>query len=397
MIRSRILTKSILILGICIAVLSSCGQSVSLSAVATPGPSATLERAPTRVPTVEAGPSLQGGPLATVPVSSQQAQATAPGALRGTPVPAPGLEGQFVFAPGDGSIWIQDAASGISRALVTATADAFAEAPAFSPDGKHVAFMENKFSSSGAAESSIHLIDPDGKNDRKLASPTDAKTTLGSPAFSPDGLWVYFSSSFPVPPGKEQFEIRRVSIAGGTSLPVLQDAQSVAFSPEASLIVYQRFNTTNFSASLWVADAAGGNAKLIVPDDLFTIVDAPRFSPDGKWILFTASGPPTRPLPGAMLVPPRDCDPVLLCSLAGTAYADGLPWDLWLVSVDGKRFEQLTKVGFDSPWPAWSRDGSYIAIFETSGFYVLEVKKRVLSLWNAESGHGVMDWWSKGS
>jgi Tol biopolymer transport system component len=312
-------------------------------------------------------------------------------------VPPPHLTGKFVFAPGDGSIWIQDAATGRPQALVNPKSEVFADAPAFSPDGKRVAYTESKLSATGVAVNSIHLIDADGKNDRALATPPDVKTTLNWPVFSPDGKWVYYTSSFPVPPDSEHAEIQRVASGGGAPQKIIQDAHSASFSADGSQIAFERFNFTNFSASLWIADADGQNARLLVADDLFSIVMASRFSPDGKWILFAASGPPTRPLPGALLLPHRQCEPQLLCALAGTAHADGLPWDLWVVSVDGKHFEQLTNVGFDSPWPAWSRDGKYIAVFETSGFYVLDVDKRLLSQWKSEGGHGIMDWWMPNS
>jgi hypothetical protein len=117
---------------------------------------------------------------------------------------------------------------------------------------------------------------------------------------------------------------------------------------------------------------------------------------------------PTPPPPGHLRILPAQPDPQVqqdetqgdqdeaigcIGRSRPPARADGLPWDLWLVSVDGVRFQQLTNVGFDSPWPAWSRDGKYIAIFETSGFYVLDVNQRLISQWRPEGGHGVMDWW----
>jgi Tol biopolymer transport system component len=159
-------------------------------------------------------------------------------------------------------------------------------------------------------------------------------------------------------------------------------------------MTFLRFNPTTLASSLWVADADGHNPQMIVADDVFLAMLAPRFSPDEKWILFSESGPPSHPLPGALLHSGKNCEPALLCALAEPALADGLPWDLWLVSVDGRRFQQLTNVGFDSPWPAWSRDGRYIAIFETSGFYILDVERRLLSMWRPDGGHGVMDWWT---
>ncbi len=369
--------------------LSGCAQAATPEAVVPPLATATLELAPTRTPIVQESATPAG--------TAASQSAGAPATLIGTPVPPPHLTGKFVFSPGDGSIWIQDASTGQAQALVNPTADVFADAPGFSPDGKRIVYAESKLSSTGAALNSIHLIGSDGKNARALATPQDVKTTFNWPVFSPDGKWVYYTASYPVPPKSEHSEIQRMASDGGAPQTILQDAETAVLSPDGSHLSFTRFNFTNFSASLWIADANGENAKPVVGNDLFSIVMAAHFSPDGKWLLFAASGPPVHPLPGALLFPHRQCEPQLLCAFAGTAHADGLPWDLWIVSVDGKHFEQLTNVGFDSPWPAWSRDGKYIVIFETSGFYVLDIDKHRLSQWNPEGGHGIMDWWMPGS
>lgn len=385
--------KSLAILAASLLALSGCGQPAATQVSAPPAPSPTLERAPTRMANFQA--TDMPGSAATGPASGSSPSQT-PATLIGTPVPPPQLNGEFVFSPGDGSVWVQDAASGKLRTVIKPSAVIYAEAPSFSPDGKRVVYMESELSATGAAKNSIRIVDEEGKNDHQLIASPDAKTTLGWPVFSPNGKWVYYTASYPVPPGGEHFEVQRVSSQGGASQPVVQNAQSAVLSKGGSQIVFTRFNETDFSASLWVAGGDGQNPREILADNIFSAIAASRFSPDGRWILFSASGPPMHPLPGALLLPAKECEPALLCALAGAAYANGLPWDLWLVSADGKHFQQLTNVGFDSPWPAWSGDGKYIAIFETSGFYVLDVNRRVLSEWKEEGGHGVMDWWTPG-
>ncbi len=79
--------------------------------------------------------------------------------------------------------------------------------------------------------------------------------------------------------------------------------------------------------------------------------------------------------------------------LAQPAYADGLPWDLWVISADGTHTQQVTSVGADSPWPAWSNDGKYVAFMDTSGFYLVDVAQHVITQLNQNAGHGVLDWW----
>jgi len=68
---------------------------------------------------------------------------------------------------------------------------------------------------------------------------------------------------------------------------------------------------------------------------------------------------------------------------------------LWLVSVDGKHFKQLTTLQLDSPWPAFSRDGRYIGFMTFAGTYEYErASGKVIQL-SAEGGHGVIDWYQK--
>jgi len=100
-------------------------------------------------------------------------------------------------------------------------------------------------------------------------------------------------------------------------------------------------------------------------------------------------------LRGLNLPPVRACEPGLLCDFAQPAYADGLPWDLWLISPDGARYRQLTNVGGDSPWPAWSHDGKYIVFFETDGFFLLDVAQGTVTQLSRNGGHGIFDWWSQ--
>jgi Tol biopolymer transport system component len=170
----------------------------------------------------------------------------------------------------------------------------------------------------------------------------------------------------------------------------MQDARMSAESPDGKRIAFMRFNFDTFSASLWVSDIDGQNAKNIMNDDVFLIISAPRWSPDGTQILFAASGPNTRPLPGIDSL--RTCEPVILCFFAKPAYADGLPWDLWTVTPDGSKFARLTEIGADSPSYAWSADGQQIAIFDTSGQYLLDVATKVVSQLNRNGGHGAFDW-----
>lgn len=348
-------------------ILVACGgdSTPTPNASAFPQTTATIERAPTRN-------SLTSG----------------------SSVPPPKVTGKFTFAPGDGSIWLQDPADGKPHPILKPTAELFADAPDFSPDGTHIVYIRSSLTAQGAAKTTVQIMRADGTDDHTLVEPPDRKTTFNWPTYSPDGKWIYYTASYPVPPDKQHSEIQRVPLESGTPQTVINDARSPTVSPDGTKLAFMRFNFETFSAGLWIADSDGQNARPLLADDVFIIVAAPQFSPDGTHILFTASGPNSRPLPGVSQLTPG-CKPFLLCLFAQPAYADGLPWDLWMVTSDGSKFTRLTKVGADSPWAAWSRDGKQIIFFDTSGVYLLDVASEVIAQVNRNGGHGVFDWWQK--
>ncbi|MCC7165690.1 MAG: PD40 domain-containing protein [Anaerolineae bacterium] len=331
--------------------------------------------------------SSQPEPNSTI----QRAPPQTPVNLVNPPVNTLELPGKFVFAPGDGSIWVQDPVKGQPQPIFTPSPETFGDAPHYSPDGNRIVFVRSSLTDEGRAKNEIYSVAADGSDSTVMASPPNARIAFNWPTYSPDGKWVYYTAVRPDPQKQQLSEIQRVPVTGGNAEIIIDDARAVDVSPDGSKIVFMRFNYETFTAGLWLADADGKNARELLNDQVFVTIAAPHFSPDGQTILFVASGPNTRPLPGVSFRT-SPCEPQLLCFLAHSAYANGLPWDLWTVTTDGSKFTQLTKVGSDSPWPAWSRDGNQIAFFDTSGMYLLDVPSRVVTLINRNGGHGIFDW-----
>src|SRR5437868_5314170 len=80
----------------------------------------------------------------------------------GTAAAAPALTGKFIYAPGDGSIWVQDLASGKPNPVLKPTAEIFTDAPQWSPDGKSFVYVQSSLTEQGTAQNAIYRANADG-------------------------------------------------------------------------------------------------------------------------------------------------------------------------------------------------------------------------------------------
>jgi Tol biopolymer transport system component len=354
------------------------------------------------------GNQTQATSASTLPASAI-AQPTARPSL--APYRTIPLSGRLVFAPGDSSIWLQDAATFEAKPLLKHSEDEYYESPSFSPDGSQIVFVAYTFDQGGGQVKEIRRITTDGTDEGTLFHPAlpGPRMYLGDPRYSPDGASIYFSLSTIEDDitRKQRNQVVRGSATGGVWHVVLDQGDHPSVSMDGKQLAFLRFNAERFSSSLWVANSDGSSPRQLLPDDVFAGLIGQSFSPDGNWIVFAASGLPKQVLPGMSLqLNPQHQNANQLekesCAfgigdvcLVQHAYADGLPWDIWLVSSDGKRFEQVTKLGLDSPWPAFSRDGRYIAFISTNGLFVYDRQTKQVSLVDNEKAHGVMDWYQK--
>ncbi len=352
-----------------------------------------------------------GGPSAPPGVNPPLTIAPPPAGFKTTPLQGPAgqvlnMAGNFAFVANDGNLTLQDAKSGVQRVLVATSTQGYAQYPAFSPDGKQVAYSYSAFTKDGQVQSQIKIINVDGSQDRVLVSPQDISIAVDLPAWSADGKQVYFTQFSPVPPSSQRAEIYRVSADGGKATKVIDDGLEASLSPDGKRMSFQRIDNATLSSSLWITDADGNNAQQIIDSTSFTAMFGMRFSPDSQTLVFAVSGPPKKRLPGLQGSLKRDwqtaqntSSPLDDCFVSflstcwvGTAQAHGLPWDLYLVNLDGSRFERLTQIGADSPVPVWSQDGKYIAFFEATGIYVLDREKNAIYQIGNSGGYGGFDW-----
>jgi TolB protein len=212
-----------------------------------------------------------------------------------------------------------------------------ASAPAFSPDGKRVAFE--------VAGQGILVCPLDG-----AAGCQTVKTGVGSavrPSWDPvSGELVFVRYS--VTGSSEDSDILMTQNGLRDIRPLVhhtgnQDDPDI--SPDGRLLAYSSGLTLSLRQSgvlvvrqLWVMDLASGRPVLLVPgthQDLH-----PDWSPDGKWLAIASdrSG----------------------------------QFEIWVVRPDGTGLRQVTSGPGTKTWPVWSPDG-----------------KRILFTWSAEAKQGL--------
>jgi TolB protein len=190
-------------------------------------------------------------------------------------------------------------------------------APAWSPDGRRIAFSSTR--SGGAPE--IWVMRADGSQLRRL---TRTAIFVGdyTPRWSPDGCWIAFSSDRA---GHESSEIYRMRPDGSNVQRLTPTADGVDetapdWSPDGRHISYSADPLGQ--QDLFVMNADGSGARRLAGDPVLDDVFA-RWTADGRHLMyFTFSG------------------------FAGTPSAD-----VWLVRSDGTRRHRIISTSSDDSFP----------------------------------------------
>jgi dipeptidyl aminopeptidase/acylaminoacyl peptidase len=223
-------------------------------------------------------------------------------------------------------IWMMSAGGGAPRQLTLH--EKGESAPAFSPDGKQLAFVSSR---DGTAN--LYVLSLDGGEARKL---TNISTGVADPLWSPDGKWVAFSSD--VYPECGADDACNKKVAERWTKGKLQAHM-------ADALLYRHWTDWKDGKRTHVllADAANGGVRDLTPGDF----DAPPFqlggqlqydfSPDSAELVFVSN---------------HDPQP-----------ASSTNNDLWLVPVSGAG--QPKNITASNPAydgnPQYSPDGRYIA------------------------------------
>jgi Tol biopolymer transport system component/DNA-binding winged helix-turn-helix (wHTH) protein len=195
--------------------------------------------------------------------------------------------------------------------------------PAFSPDGSTVAFVRSNV---GGMVSELYVVPVRGGEIKRLTF--EHRTIFPSPAWTPDGTAILFSSARSGSPS-----LWRISASGGSApQPVLGgsvNATNPAVSRKGNQLAYQQ---GFFQSEIWRLDLMGRKPRQNSP---VLVVGAKgrnfraQFSPDGKKIAFESSQ---------------------------SGYHE-----IWVCGSDGSNCGSLTSLRGIAGAPQWSPDARYIA------------------------------------
>ena len=322
------------------------------------------------------------------------------GAARPTdqPVDAEPLTDRLLVVRDTGIVEL-DLATGDEQSLIPDFPDALVADPVISPDGRQIAFsalLQGIALPDGTPDfgADIYVAGRDGGNQRLMYGHQVRGEQVRSPAWLTNGTLLFSLQRF------EQTgfvaQIRVLDLATGASDVVVDGAVQATASADGTRIAYVSIDQ-NGQQALWVADADGKNARALAgTDQLLGVIISPRFSPDGRFLVFGA-GESVLPAAG------RDPGAEFVSRHRGAAseqprpslFYNGVPTDIWIIDLETGEPAKLADANADQPSLAWSGDGLRLFALDVNGLFVIdpgggELPRRV----GEGTFHGQLDWLS---
>lgn len=270
------------------------------------------------------------------------------------------------------SYFVVPATGGAERKLgeFVANPAAFCRQLDWSKTNNQIAVVEWKPRDAGGPELMIVSAD-DGKTLRRI--PVEQGDFVCAPAFSPDGRFLAFLSG----PDFRAADVHVIPAAGGLARRITNDArmiQGLAWAPDGSSIVYSLRRSGPFG--LWRVPIGGSSASPLLETGN-DIVD-PYWASAGAGLIFVRDlwdtnlwRAPVRDTSGKSSLPVKvvastreessvDVSPDGSRIAFASARTGG--FELWVSDVDGGRAQQLTDFrGLETGYPRWSPDSTRIA------------------------------------
>jgi eukaryotic-like serine/threonine-protein kinase len=237
---------------------------------------------------------------------------------------------------GPRGIYLVSVESGAVRPLIVSNSNRVDSKPAFSPDGRHLAYVSCDSSDVGLAgmrDCSVALVEVDlshGTVQPPSRLTSQRRLYIYSLAWTRDGSAIIYAA-----PRGSLSSLWRVTIDGNRAPARIEDTGEVATAP-ALARSRDRLAFTRISRDNDIYKSQAGGPVQLVTGSSFMDEDA-RLSPDGRRLAFAS------------------------------ARASGTTVDIWIAEADGSNLQQLTHgLGRSLGSPSWSPDGRRIA-FDVRG------------------------------
>ena len=288
--------------------------------------------------------------------------------------------------------------------LTTLLSGSYAEYPVISPKGDRIAFVVTSQGPLGPEdwpqpnpETKLVVVRADGSDMQVLWNPE--RGVLGQPVWTPDGQAVDVAiadvlspTGAPVP--DRLFQIVRVDPMSKARAVAIENAYDLSFSRDGQMIAFLRWNKERAAFTLNVAAPDGSREREVVGAGAFSDFSAPRFSPDGRQILFVATGGPPTDEQGKPIAErgQSPLDALLGLFAPSVAEAHGALMDLWLVNTDGTDLHRLVGLREDTPMGIFSPDGARIVVMGAGGIYLMNADGSNVRKIDPIGDHGGLDW-----
>ena len=242
----------------------------------------------------------------------------------------------------------------------------------WSPDGKWLLAAER---SNRSEPTSLYRISLDGRQRVRLTFPPENYTGDSEPAFSPDGKLIAFSRNF----SSGAFDVFVMNSSGGEPRRLTSDGEHIsglAFSQNGQEIIFSSARGGGERRGLWRVPVSGGAPKQLPfgTDN----AGAPAVSPIGNHLAFVQTTysdkiwaydipePGESPTAGRVAIASRQLQVAPQFSPDGhrVAFASTRSgsWEIWVSARDVSSAIQLTRFGGrQTGSPHWSPDGKQIA------------------------------------
>jgi dipeptidyl aminopeptidase/acylaminoacyl peptidase len=185
---------------------------------------------------------------------------------------------------------------------------------------------------------------------------------------SPDGEFVaYTVSTTNLEKGQSKTQVWMVSAQGGEPIPLTMSGESASnpkWSPDGKYLSFTASRGEGAQSQVWILDRRGGEAQQLT--EVEQGVGGYEWSPDGSRLLLTIRDPDTTASSSEGEERPRVREPWVIDRLQtkrdGTGYlTDTRKTHLYVFEVKTKELTQITSGRWDEGSGAWSPDGSKVA------------------------------------